>query len=523
METGQEISIWLVAIVPSIGCLILGFVIHLVLSHYRASHAQTTATQLLLNAKQEVDTIKREAKMHAKDEVIKAKEGFETTTKDRRKELADLEQRIDQREINLDRKVSMIDKKEQAIEQKSADVEQRATEIGEAKAELDALIVQEQEKLHEIGGMSQEEAKQEILGRVEKEMRNEMGALIRRTQEEARETAEREARKIVATAVQRYSASHASEIMTSTVALPSDDMKGRIIGRDGRNIRALEAATGVNLLIDDTPEAVVISGFDSIRREIARQVLELLIMDGRIHPARIEEVVAKVTESMDETIHTAGEEVAYAMGVQRVAPELLRMLGRLKFRRSYTQNIQQHSLEVGHLMGAMAAEMGLDPALAKRIGLFHDIGKAIDHEIEGGHAIIGADVLKRHGEDPVLVNAVAAHHEEVEAESVYAVLCAAADAISGSRPGARSQTTDIYLKRLEKLEAVANSFDGVQKSYAIQAGREVRVIVEPDKIDDNGAMLVARNISKKIESELQYPGRVRVTVIRETRCVEYAR
>jgi ribonuclease Y len=300
-------------------------------------------------------------------------------------------------------------------------------------------------------------------------------------------------------------------------------MKGRIIGRDGRNIRALEAATGVNLLIDDTPEAVVISGFDPIRREIARQALERLIMDGRIHPARIEETVGKIEEEMEETIQTAGEEAAFAVGVQGAAPELVRMLGRLRFRRSYTQNILQHSVEVGQLMGVMASELGLDPLLAKRIGVFHDIGKAMDHEVEGGHAIIGADMLKRHGESQILVNAVAAHHEEVEPESEYALLCAAADSISGARPGARSETTDIYVKRLEKLETVANSFDGVGKCYAIQAGREVRVIVNPEVVDDNRAMVLARDISQKIEDELQYPGRVRVTVIRETRCIEYAR
>jgi ribonuclease Y len=312
-------------------------------------------------------------------------------------------------------------------------------------------------------------------------------------------------------------------MMTSTVALPSDDMKGRIIGREGRNIRALEAATGVNVLIDDTPEAVVISGFDPVRREIARLALERLISDGRIHPARIEEVVAKTKENMDETIRQAGEEAAYLAGVQGLDPELLRMLGRLKFRTSYSQNVLQHSIEVAHLMGVMAGELQLDVPLAKRIGLFHDIGKALDHEVEGGHALIGADVLKKQGEAAVMVNAVAAHHEEVEPESLYAVLAVAGDTISSSRVGARTETTGIYVKRLEKLEAVANGFEGVEKSYAIQAGREVRIIVDPEKIGDNEAMVLARNVSKKIEAELQYPGQIRVIVIREKRCVEYAR
>jgi ribonuclease Y len=300
-------------------------------------------------------------------------------------------------------------------------------------------------------------------------------------------------------------------------------MKGRIIGRDGRNIRSLEAVTGVNILIDDTPEAVVISGFDPVRREIARVALEQLVADGRIHPARIEEVVAKARENMEETIRSAGQEAAHVAGVQNVEPELIRMLGRLKFRTSFAQNVLQHSIEVSHLMGVMAGELGLDSNLAKRIGLFHDIGKALDHEVEGGHAVIGADLLKRQNESAVMINAVAAHHEEVEPESAYALLAAAADAISSSRVGARSETTDIYVKRLEKLENISNGFAGVEKSYAIQAGREVRVIVQPEKVDDNGAMAIARGISQKIESDLQYPGQIRVMVIRETRCVEYAR
>jgi ribonuclease Y len=358
---------------------------------------------------------------------------------------------------------------------------------------------------------------------MEKEVHSEMGSLIRRLQEQAKETAEREAGKVVAQAIQRFAISHASEMLTSSVSLPSEDMKGRIIGREGRNIRALEAATGVNVLIDDTPEAIVISGFDPIRREIAKQALEQLVADGRIHPARIEEVVAKLQENMDETIRKAGEEAAYVVGIHDVDPELVRKIGRLKFRTSYSQNVLQHSIEVSLLMGVMAGELGLDVALAKRVGLFHDIGKALDHEVEGGHALIGADLLKRQGELPIVVNAVAAHHEEVPAESLYAILAAAADAISSSRPGARAENTDIDVKRLEKLESIATSFDGVSKSYAIQAGREVRVIVDPGKIDDNGAMVMARNISKKIESELQYPGQIRVIVLRETRCVEFAR
>ncbi len=502
--------------------LVVGYVVRTVVGKYQASTAEKMAKKLIENARREAETTRKEGKIHAKDEVLKAREDFDKSTKNRRKELVEIEQRVNKRETNLDRKVAMLEKKERALDQKTQEVAEQNAQVEESQKELAGLVEQEQEKLQRLAGMTRAEAKDELLSRMEKEAHSEMGGLIRRLQEEAKETAEREAQKIVAQAVQRFSSSHASEIMTSTVTLPSDDMKGRIIGREGRNIRALEAATGVNLLIDDTPEAVVISGFDPIRREIARQVLERLITDGRIHPARIEEVVGKVQESMDETIRASGEEATYEGDVQRVPPELLRMLGRLKYRTSYTQNILRHSIEVGHLMGVMAGELGLDTAVARRIGLFHDIGKAVDHEVEGGHAIIGADVLKRHGESQVLVNAVAAHHEEVEAESIYAILCAAADAISGSRPGARSETTDIYLKRLEKLESVAKAFDGVEKCYAIQAGREVRVIVEPHAVDDNAAMMMARNISKKIEEELQYPGQIRVTVIRETRCVDYA-
>lgn len=500
-----------------------GYAARLLMDRSRAEGARRTALDILENARREAETLLKEGRIHAKDEAIRAREEFESSVKDRRKELADMEQRISQRETNLDRKVALLEKKEQSLDEKIREAESRASDADRTRAEIERTRAAEQEKLQRVAGMTREEAKSELLLRVEREVRGEMGALIRRLQEDARETAEKTSAEIVAQAIQRYSASHAGEMMTSTVPLPSDEMKGRIIGRDGRNIRAIEAATGVSLLIDDTPEAVVISGFDSIRREIARLVIERLVADGRIHPARIEEVTAKVKEEMDERIRTAGEEAAFAVDVQRVDPELLRMLGRLKFRTSYAQNILQHSMEVGHLMGVMASELGLDPVMAKRIGLFHDVGKAMDHEVEGGHAIIGADMLKRHGEPQLLVNAVAAHHEEVEPESVYAVLCSAADAISSSRPGARSETTDIYLKRLDKLESVANSFPGVEKSYAIQAGREIRVLVNPEQVDDNTAMLMARNISRKIEEEMQYPGQIRVTVIRETRCVEYAR
>lgn len=501
----------------------LGYVLRIIRARYQADTAESRASRSLSDAKRESDSVMKEADIHAKAVVLKAREDFASSTENRKKELAALEERINQRETNLDRKVSMIDKKEHSLDDRIAAIEQERLELKEKTDEVEQIATEEKAKLQRVAGMSQDEAKNMLLARIEKEVHGEMGGLIRRLQEQAKDTADSEAQRIVSLAIQRYAGSHASETMTSTVALPSDDMKGRIIGRDGRNIRALESVTGVNVMIDDTPHAVVISGFDPVRREIAKLSLELLVADGRIHPARIEEVVAKVKENMEVTIRKVGEEAAYVAGVQGVGPELLSALGRLKYRTSYSQNVLQHSLEVSHLMGVMAGETGMDVSLAKRIGLFHDIGKALDHEVEGGHAVIGADMLKRHGENQVVVNAVAAHHEEVAGESLYAVLASAADAISSSRLGARSETTDIYVKRLEKLETIANGFDGVKKSYAIQAGREVRVVVEPDVIDDNGAMVLARNISASIESDLQYPGQIRVIVIRETRSVEYAR
>jgi ribonuclease Y len=500
-----------------------GYIARAVMGRYWAQSMETRARQLAGEAEREADAVRKEAQIQSKAEAIKLRENFEKSTQTRRRELADLETRIAERETNLERKVAMIEKKDKALDEKIGEAERRNNELAASQERAAKLESEHKDRLQVVAGMTRDQARDALLERVEKEIQGDIGGLIRRRQEEARETAEREAKKIVAQAIERYAASHASEMMTSTVALPNDDMKGRIIGRDGRNIRALEAATGVNILIDDTPEAVVISGFDPVRREVARVSLERLIADGRIHPARIEEVVAKAQENMEEAIRSAGEEAAYSAGVQSVPPELIRMLGRLRFRTSFAQNVLQHSLEVAHLMGVMAGELGLDSNLAKRIGLFHDIGKALDHEVEGGHAVIGADVLRKHNESAALINAVAAHHEEVEPETMYALLASAADAISSSRVGARSETTDIYAKRLEQLERIANGFEGVEKSYAIQAGREVRVLVQPDKVDDNGAMAIARGISQKIASDLQYPGQIRVMVIRETRCVEYAR
>ena len=481
--------------------------------------AQTRFEEIDLDAKNRL----KEADIQARAEVVKAREDFEKTTKTRRKELQDLEDRLLVREENLDRKIELIEKKEQTVNQRQEETQTKLADLNARRQELDRAAVDAQARLQKLAGMTGEEARREILQRIEQEARADAAGVTRRMQEEAKETAEREARRIIAMAVQRYAAPQACEMMTCTVQLPSDDIKGRIIGREGRNIRALEAALGVNLLIDDTPEAVVVSGFDPIRREIGRQALELLVADGRIHPARIEEVVAKVQEEMEATIRKNGEQAVYDARVQGVDPELVRQLGRLKFRTSFSQNVLQHSLEVAHLMGLMASELGLDATIARRIGLFHDIGKSADHETEGAHAAIGAEILKRFNEDPIVINAVAAHHGETEANSLYGVLCSAADAISSSRPGARVESTGIYLQRLEKLETIANSMPGVRKTFAVQAGREVRVIVDPTQIDDAAAILLARDISKRIEAELRYPGQIRVVVVRETRCVEFAR
>lgn len=500
-----------------------GYLANIIVTKMRVASAETDADRLRENARREAESILKDAELEAKDEVIRAREDFEKETRERRRDLLSLEERISQRETNLDRKINMLDKKEQSLDVKIEDLEQHKTALMSRQAEVDRVIAKEEEELQRVAALSRDEARGLLMRKIEDEIRQDSGNLIRRVQDELKTSAEKEARRIITMAIERYAADQVSEITTCSVALPNDEMKGRIIGREGRNIRSIESVTGVNVLIDDTPEVVVISGFDPLRREIARIALETLIADGRIHPARIEEVVSKVKADVNEAIHAAGEEAIYTLRLHGVPPDLMRLVGQLKFRHSYGQNVLKHSVEMGHIMGMMADELGLDASIAKRIGLFHDVGKAIDHTVEGSHALIGADILKKHGELPVVFNAVAAHHDEVEAKSLYAVLCKAADAITAARPGARSETTEIYLKRLEKLEDIAKRFRGVDKCYAIQAGRELRVIVEPSQIDDSEAMTMARNISMQVEQEVHYPGQIKVTVVRETRCVEYAR
>ncbi|MFH0908236.1 MAG: ribonuclease Y [bacterium] len=501
----------------------LGYGIHAIVNRMQFVAASNTARAILERARREQEALIREGQLQAKDEVLKAKEEFEKSTWARRQELISVEERINQRELTLDRKIAMLDKKEQSIDNRLAGIDEEKQNLLQRQEEMKKAVAETHARLGQLAGLTVDEAKRTLMQSLDAELQQECSALIRRLHEEALRTAQVDARKIIATAIERYAADQVNEMTTCTINLPNEEMKGRLIGREGRNIRALEAATGVNLLIDDTPGVVVVSGFDPLRREVARQSLERLMADGRVHPSRIEDVVQKVQSEIDENVRKAGEEAIIELNLQRVDPEVVRMVGRLRYRHSYGQNVLKHSIEMAHLMGMMAAELGLDVALAKRIALVHDIGKAMDHDTEGGHALIGAEFLKRHGEIEVVCNAVAAHHNDVEAQSLYAVLTKAGDAITAARPGARSETTELYLKRLENLEQIANSYRGVEKSYAIQAGREIRVIVQPGKIDDNEAMQMARNISKQIEQDLDYPGQIKVTVVRETRCVEFAR
>lgn len=520
-------------IIPGLSGLIvgvaLGFQLRSMLIKKSASSHQKTAGGKRADADREAKGIIREAEILARTEVLKAREAFELSIKEQRKQVNDTmatlnkrEEVLTQREDNLDRKSDVLDRKEQNIETKSKTLEVTESSVKARERKAAEDIAKAESTLAKLAGMTREEARKDLFEQTKLEIQSEMGTFIRRHKEEATETAERESRDIVLAAMQRYAGSHAAETMTRTVAVAGEDVKGRIIGREGRNIRALEAATGVSVIIDDTPETVVISSFDPLRREVAALALEELIASGRIQPARIEEVVASVEANMEKTLAEIGGQTCSDMNVNIVDDRLLNKLGRLKFRTSFSQNVLQHSREVCAFCGMIAAEIGLDPALARRIGLLHDIGKALDQEIEGPHAAIGADFLRKCGEVAEVVDGVAGHHGEVENVTVYAVLASIADAVSCTRPGARSENTHLYVNRIEKLEKLAMSFKGVMKSYAIQAGRDLRVIVDPAEISDNDAMLLAHDISTRIENELQYPGQVRVSVIRETRCIEYA-
>ncbi len=479
--------------------------------------------KILDEARKEAETIKKEAKLQAKDQLLQMKMDFEKETHDRRQELNVLERRLLQREENLEKKGALLDERDTEIIKKHKLMAQHEEELKNQADRYQQLMEEQNARLEQLAGMSATEAKEFLLRSMEREVRADAARLVKRIETEAREHADRKAKDIISLAIKRYASDYVAEQTVSVVPLPNEEMKGRIIGREGRNIRALEAATGVDIIIDDTPEAVILSAFNPMRREVARRSLDRLISDGRIHPGRIEEIVDKVTQEVEANIREAGEDAAFDAGVHGLHPELIKLLGKLKFRTSYAQNVLQHSVEVCFLCGIMAAELGLNVKHAKRAGLLHDIGKAVDHEAEGVHALIGADLVKRYGESPKVVHAVAAHHEDIPPENILAVLVQASDTLSGARPGARREMLETYVKRLEDLEKVALSFGGISKSYAIQAGREIRLIVESERVTDEEATLLSREVARKIEQDLTYPGQIKVTVIRETRSVEYAR
>ncbi|MCL6585514.1 MAG: ribonuclease Y [Anoxybacillus sp.] len=502
---------------------VVGFFVRKSIAEAKIGGAQVAANQILEEAKREADALKKEALLEAKDEIHKLRTEAERDIRDRRSELQKQENRLLQKEENLDRKDEALNKREALLEKKEETLNKRQQHIEEMESKVEELVQQEQAELERISSLTREAARQIILERVEKELSHEIAMMIKEAETRAKEEADKKAKEILSLAIQRCAADHVAETTVSVVNLPNDEMKGRIIGREGRNIRTLETLTGIDLIIDDTPEAVILSGFDPIRRETARLALDKLVQDGRIHPARIEEMVEKARREVDEHIREVGEQTTFEVGVHGLHPDLIKILGRLKFRTSYGQNVLKHSMEVAFLAGLMAAELGEDEMLARRAGLLHDIGKAIDHEVEGSHVEIGVELATKYKEHPVVINSIASHHGDTAPTSIIAVLVAAADALSAARPGARSETLENYIRRLEKLEEIAESYEGVEKSYAIQAGREVRIIVKPDAIDDLEAHRLARDIRKRIEEELDYPGHIKITVIRETRAVEYAK
>lgn len=501
----------------------LGYLLRRILAAKGLKNAEGRAKLILEEAKKEAAILKKTTEIESKELLIKTKQEFEEQTKQTRQELLNLEKRLIQKEGNLDRKVDVIDRKEKAILERERIISNRERELSIKENDVSKLLEEEKENLKRIAGLSSDEAKQLLLERLKDDVRLDAAILIKRIEDEAKQTAEEKAKKIISLAIQRCAAEYSVNSTVTVVNLPNEDMKGRIIGREGRNIRALEIATGVDVIIDDTPEAVTLSGYDVFRREIARTALERLMSDGRIHPGRIEEVVEKVKRDMEDLMREEGEKAVFETGLAGIHPEIIKLLGRLKYRTSYGQNVLIHLKEVAYIMGVMASELGIDVALAKRCGLLHDIGKAVSHDVEGSHAKLGADIARKYNESQEVIHAIEAHHEDVEQRSIYAVLTQAADAISGSRPGARRETLENYIKRLKNLESIADSVKGVDKAFAIQAGREIRVIVQPDRISDLEMIPVAREIAKKVEQGLEYPGQIKVTVIRETRAVEYAK
>lgn len=515
-DLDSVVTIAIVTIGAALIAFVVGYFLRKYMSEAKIVSAENEAKKILDDAEKNAEAKKREAILESKEEVLKLRNEAEKENRERRSELQRQERRLLQKEENIDRKVEAIEKKEDVLNRKE-------TEIEAVKNQLMEVYNKQVSELERVSGMTSAEAKQVLLSDIEKKIQHEAAIMIKDIESKAKIEAEKRARDLISLAIQRCAADHVAEATVAVIPLPSDEMKGRIIGREGRNIRAFETLTGIDLIIDDTPEAVILSGFDPIRREIARIALEKLIVDGRIHPARIEEMVEKSKKEVNNQIREAGEQATFETGVHGIHPELVHLLGRLKFRTSYGQNVLKHSVEVSYLAGLMAAELGVDIQVAKRAGLLHDIGKAVDHEVEGPHVTIGVDLAKKYKEPFDIVHAIGAHHGDEDPKTTIAVLVQAADAISAARPGARRETLEAYIKRLTKLEEIASSFEGVEKSYAIQAGREVRIMVKPDKVDDIGAIRLVRDIAKRIENELDYPGQIKVVSIRETRVVEYAK
>jgi ribonuclease Y len=514
----------------ALGCLLalvgagLGYAAARLADRFRLQGIRIQAEQITRAARDEAETIKKEAELRAKDDLYQKREALNREMDQIRSELRDQERRLDKREDSLEEKNQSLQKKERGLEEKQKKLADRRAELDRRSAEAEALIKQQQQKLQEISGLSRQQAERQLMETLERELSAQIASRLQRHEEQLREAAEEKARRVLATAIHRYAAEHTADTTVSTVDIPSDDMKGRIIGREGRNIRTFEKCTGVDVIVDDTPGVVVVSAFDNVRRETARLALTKLIQDGRIHPSRIEEVVGETQAEMDKHIFEVGRQAVQEANIGPLHEKLVQLLGRLKFRTSYSQNVLQHSLEVAHLCGMMADELGLDGRLARRCGLLHDIGKAADHEMEGGHPKIGAELARRNGEaSKEVLHAIAGHHDDVTVDHVYTVLVASADAISAARPGARRETLEKYVKRLEELEAVASGFPGVEHAYAIQAGREVRVIANASQTTDSDAIKVCHDIARAIEEQLHYPGEIKVTVVRETRAVEFAR
>ncbi len=513
----------LIALIGGVFLFFLGYAASRYAAKKKLASSSDKAKAMLEQAKKEAENMRKEAELETKDTKLKMRSDFEEETKERRQELTGLEKRLMQKEENLDRKVDILDGKDKKLTEKERLVVNKEKQIEDIQKNLEMLISEEKDRLQKITRMSVEEAKKELLLRMENDVKQEAGVIIKQVEEQTKEIADKKARNIISLAMQRCAAEHTMESTVSVVSLPNDEMKGRIIGREGRNIRALEAATGVDIIIDDTPEAITLSSFDMVRREVARISIERLIEDGRIHPGRIEEIVDKVKKELEITIKEEGEKAAFDLNIHGLHPEVIKLLGRLKYRTSYGQNVLQHSKEVAYIMGVLASELGIDFNPAKRIGLLHDLGKAVSYEVEGPHAKIGADLARKYREPEAVIHAIEAHHQDIEPRSVSAVLVQVADTISATRPGARRETLESYVKRLEKLEEIADSFKGVAKSFAIQGGREIRVIVQPDRMNELEAISLARDITKKIEENLEYPGQIKVTVVRETRAVEYAK